>query len=196
MYKILTRLCTRTHDVYRFLTIDGEEYATDSLDEVKEKTLEVLDKLGYENVRIVDDKDYYIDITSYATEEINEEDVEELRKLLGRVGTDYLELSCVGSYDTNLFWGKRPEEEPTVYSISLEVTEPMVAIPHYVTNIKEYDDVEFQLEGIDKEASYHLVVDGLKCDTGIPSWIKFNLQENKIIVMNVMSDHVIEIIKD
>lgn len=67
MYKIMTKLHTLANNVWRFemVTNDKEEiveYASMSKDEAAEKALELLGRVGYDDLRILDDQSYYLDL--------------------------------------------------------------------------------------------------------------------------------------
>lgn len=67
MYKIMTKLHTSKENVYAFhmITNDSDEvveYAVLTPEEAAATALELLGKVGYEDLRIVDDKSYYLDL--------------------------------------------------------------------------------------------------------------------------------------
>lgn len=67
MYKILTKLHTVADNVWRFEMITNDkdevvEYASMSKDEAAAKALELLGRVGYEDLRIMDDQSYYLDL--------------------------------------------------------------------------------------------------------------------------------------
>lgn len=62
MYKILTHLHTQSPGIYRFLIIDGQEYATNSLNAAMDKAEEILEQIGYRDIRIVDDQEFDINV--------------------------------------------------------------------------------------------------------------------------------------
>lgn len=67
MYKVMTKLHTMKENVYAFHTIadaDGKqiEYEAETPQEAAEMAISLLGRVGYEDLRIVDDKSYYIDL--------------------------------------------------------------------------------------------------------------------------------------
>jgi len=67
MYKIMTKLHTSRENVFAFhmVTNDNDEtveYAVLTPEEAATTALELLGKVGYEDLRIVDDKSYYLDL--------------------------------------------------------------------------------------------------------------------------------------
>lgn len=67
MYKIMTKLHTSRENVFAFhmVTNDNDEkveYAVATPEEAAITALELLGKVGYEDLRIVDDKSYYLDL--------------------------------------------------------------------------------------------------------------------------------------
>lgn len=67
MYKVMTKLHTRKENVYAFYTVandEGEqiEYEAETPEEAAETAISLLGRVGYEDLRIVDDKSYYIDL--------------------------------------------------------------------------------------------------------------------------------------
>ena len=66
MYKVMTKLHTRKENVFAFhMTTNDQgeivEYGVLTPEEAAEKALELLGRVGYEDLRVVDDKSYYID---------------------------------------------------------------------------------------------------------------------------------------
>jgi len=67
MYKIMTKLHTMRENVFAFhMTINDQdetvEYGVLTPEEAAETAIQLLGKVGYEDLRIVDDKSYYIDL--------------------------------------------------------------------------------------------------------------------------------------
>lgn len=56
MYKILINIITKNKDKWIFYQEDGADYVASSLDDIKDKALELLDEYGEDNVKIVDQK--------------------------------------------------------------------------------------------------------------------------------------------
>ena len=69
MYKIMTKLHTMKENVFAFHMVPSDrdpkatvEYKVATLEEAKEMALTLLGRVGYEDLRIVDDKSYYLDL--------------------------------------------------------------------------------------------------------------------------------------
>lgn len=195
MYKILTHLHTHSPEVYRFYTVNGEVYATDSLDEVAKVSKEILKKIGYKDLKIVDDKDYYVEVTSYSNEEIGTEDIERLEQLLDSVGTSNLTLSNVGDYETEIVWGKKPEPETPKYKVNFEVPEGITVEPAKV-EVEEGNTASFKLSFEMEEYSFHLVVNEEDFKEGLPQWITYRADIKELTINNIHSDLAVVLIKD
>lgn len=67
MYKIMTKLHTVADSIYSFYMTKNDkeetiEYGVSTEKEAAEKALELLEKVGYADLRIIDDKPYYLDL--------------------------------------------------------------------------------------------------------------------------------------
>ena len=67
MYKILTKLHTVTDNVWRFHMVENDEgeeveYQVATPKAAAEQALTLLGRVGYEDLRIVDDQSYYLDL--------------------------------------------------------------------------------------------------------------------------------------
>ena len=67
MYKIMTKLHTSRENVFAFHMVTNDrdeivEYAVGTPEEAAITALELLGRVGYEDLRIVDDKSYYLDL--------------------------------------------------------------------------------------------------------------------------------------
>ncbi len=67
MYKIMTKLHTQAGNIYAMHTVtdeDGEaiEYSVETPEEAAETALDLLKKVGYADLRIMDDQSYYLDL--------------------------------------------------------------------------------------------------------------------------------------
>lgn len=198
MYKILTHLHTQSPGVYRFLMIDDVEFATDSLDEAAAMAKQVLTKVGYEDMKIVDDKDFYIEVTSYSIDDITKKEIELLESVLAKVGTDDISLSAPGDYEIGLLWGKKSEPVVPTYVIDIQSPEDIMATPNHI-EVEEHGDIELVISSVDKMGPYHLIINGEECTTGIPTWITFELLDDytgKAILKDITQDYTITIVPD
>lgn len=198
MYKILTHLHTQSPGIYRLLEVDGVEYGTEDLEEAAAMAKEVLTRIGYEDIKIIDDKDFYIEVSSYSLEDISDKEITLLEQVLAKVGTDDISLSAVGDYNIDLIWGKRPEEVIPTYIIDIQAPEPMVATPNHI-EVPEHGSVEVVISSNERIGPYHLIINGEECTTGIPTWISFELlDENsgKAILTDITQNYEIVIVPD
>lgn len=67
MYKIMTKLHTSAENIYAFYMVTNDkeeivEYSVETPEEAAEQALEILKQVGYADLRIVDDKSYYLDL--------------------------------------------------------------------------------------------------------------------------------------
>ena len=67
MYKIMTKMHTKREGIYRFLMVENEnkqlvEFETDSRQAAEEMALSLLKKVGYADLRVVNDEPYYLEI--------------------------------------------------------------------------------------------------------------------------------------
>lgn len=67
MYKIMTKLHTSAENIFAFYMVSNDnneitEYAVATPEEAAEQALEILKQVGYADLRIVDDKSYYLDL--------------------------------------------------------------------------------------------------------------------------------------
>lgn len=198
MYKILTHLHTQSPGIYRFLMIDDVEFATDSLDEAAAMAKQVLTKVGYEDMKIVDDKDFYIEITSYSIDDITEEEIELLESALAKIGTDDISLSAPGDYEIGLVWGTKPEVIAPTYIVNIQAPEGITITPNHIEVI-EHGSVEVAISSISRIGPYHLVINGEECAAGIPTWIAFEQLDDytgKAILTDITQDYEIVVVPD
>lgn len=198
MYKILTHLHTQSPGIYRFLMIDDVEFATDSLDEAAAMAKQVLTKVGYEDIKIVDDKDFYIEVTSYSIDDITEKEIELLESVLAKVGTDDISLSVSGDYEIGLVWGTKPEVVTPTYIVDIQSPEDIIITPNHI-EVEEHGNIELAISSVNKIGPYHLVINGEECATGIPAWVTFELLDDytgKAILTDITQDYEIVVVPD
>ena len=198
MYKILTKLHTHRDGIHVFHMIQDEnkqwiEYATDSQEEAKEMALSLLKKVGYKDLRIVDDKDYYVEIDNVANELITSKEIEQAEDLLQCVGYGDLYLSNDAQYDVQLYWGKKPEEEKPVYTITVQAPEGFIVVP-YTSTVTQGDSATFTIGFTTQIQNFHFKINGQDFPEGIPSYIKYD--KGVVTIENVQSDLAIELIQN
>lgn len=76
MYKIMTKLHTTRENVFAFHMVTNDkgetvEYSVTTLEEAADKALELLERIGYADLRIADDQSYYLDLI-YGTKPVPE----------------------------------------------------------------------------------------------------------------------------
>lgn len=199
MYKILTHLHTQSPGVYRFLSAMGEEFASESLEETAAVAKEVLKNVGYDDVKIIDDKEFYVKIINHSIEDITEDEIDLLEKTLSEVGTDNLSLSALGDYEIDIKWGKRPEVEIPTYTVEFITSEPLYVTPNKITDIPEHSDVEVAIGSTESIGAYHLIVNG-EAYFPVPEWIEYEIvpeiNGGKATLKDITQDYVIEIVPD
>ena len=82
MYKILTKLHTKSPGIYRMYMVRNEEgelveYGTNDAREAAQIVHDVLSKIGYADLKIVDDRAYYVDIVDIVDHPITDEDADD-----------------------------------------------------------------------------------------------------------------------
>ena len=198
MYKILTKLNTKHSGAYCFyLTKDADgavvEYATDSIDEAKSMALEVLKQVGYDEVRVVDDKPFYIEINNVVDGSVQPEDIKQALSVMAYIGTDNLFLTNDASYEVNLHWGHRPEPEISTYYIEVRGEGGLVAMPASL-EVQEGEAATFTINMEDNIKNFHLIVNGEEFTEGLPPYITY---ENSLLTINdIHNDLVVVLIKN
>lgn len=200
MYKIMTKLHTQEESVYRYYMIYDEdnkliEYATDDLDEVVETALELLRKVGYKDLRIVEDKPYYIEVEKTSDPGVTPLDIKTATELLGIVGYDDLSLNHDANYDLIWNWGERPQPIEDTYILAF--INDLKGVWTY-SEINEIKAGESRINSLTIEGEYesfHLIVDGYDCREGMPEWIEY-IGDLTFRFNNIQADHEIEVIVD
>jgi hypothetical protein len=198
MYKILVHLHTQSPGVYRFLSFGGREFATLDLDVAVEKAKELLKRVGYHDVKIVEDKSYRVKVTAHTIETVGQEDIDKLERLLGCIGSDDLTLSSVSDYDIDIVFDEGEEEEVITYSVELKTPQGIEHSSPSLT-IKAGEDAKFQIGFEEPVRNFHFVVNGEEFNSGLPSWLTYEEVEHNIGIItlhNVTQNMVIELIPD
>lgn len=203
MYKIITKMHTLRDGIGRYHMVPDEngnliEFATDDKEKAKSEALRILKKVGYNDLRIVDEQDFYIEIENVIDNNITVDDITEAEKILGNIGYEDLYLTNDADYNINLIWGKKHEETTPTYIVRVEATTPIVVTPSE-TEVEEHGNVEVMISSAEKMRAYHLVINGEECITGIPDWIEFELLDEysgKAILKDITQDYTIVIVPD
>ena len=172
MYKIITKMHTLRDGIGRYHMVPDEngnliEFATDDKEKAKSEALRILKKVGYNDLRIVDEQDFYIEIENVIDNNITVDDITEAEKILGNIGYEDLYLTNDADYNINLIWGKKHEETTPTYTVRVEATTPIVVTPSE-TEVEEHGNVEVMISSAEKMRAYHLVINGEECIAGIP----------------------------
>lgn len=203
MYKIITKMHTLRDGIGRYHMVPDEngnliEFATDDKEKAKSEALRILKKVGYNDLRIVDEQDFYIEIENVIDNNITVDDITEAEKILGNVGYEDLYLTNDADYNISLIWGKKHEETIPTYTVRVEATTPIVVTPSE-TEVEEHGNVEVMISSAEKMRAYHLVINGEECIAGIPDWIEFELLDEysgKAILKDITQDYTIVIVPD
>lgn len=203
MYKIITKMHTLRDGIGRYHMVSDEngnliEFATDDKEQAKIEALKILKKVGYNDLRIVDEQDFYIEIENVIDNNITADDITEAEKILGNIGYEDLYLTNDADYNISLIWGKKHEGTTPIYTIKVEATAPIVVTPSEI-EVEEHGDVELIISSTEKMGQYHLIINGEECTTGIPAWITFELLDNysgKVILKDITQDYVIIVVPD
>lgn len=189
----MIKLNTQSPNMYQVLTVNGEEYVAETLEEVKEKAKEILTYVGSNDVKIIDDKEYYVKVTDYFNEAIDYKDVERLEQLLTSCGSGKVTLSNVGDYETTIVWGKRPAVTPDRYNVEVNATDGIVVEP--CSRVVEKGlSASFNItlgEGI---SSFHIIVNDEEFTTGLPDYIKY--ADGILTIEDIHNDLVVMLIQD
>lgn len=203
MYRILTKLHTQSPAIYRFYTVVNEqgelvEYGTNNAEEAVQIVHDILSKVGYADLKIVDDRAFYVDITDVVDHNITDEEIQQALDLLARVGYKDLDLLHEASYDVEFHWGNRPEEEPETYSLNFE-GEGVHFRKTFIDGILANESVENAISFDYAPPSFHLKIDGISTDDGLPDWITYEVISDTAGILHfndITANHVIEVVID
>lgn len=205
MYKILIKLDTKNPSIYHFYQIKNDQgemidYATSSKDEAKIMTLELIKKFGYKQLKVVQDEPFYINIIpDNDFEPFNEEEINDMLKLLEFTGQDDLVLTKRSDYSLDFKWGLRPEKLIPTYTINFDGDNVEFSQTSF-TDVLEDSSVINEITFLVPSPSFHLIV---KYDDkeesygeGLPEWIQYiPLSENKgqLILTGINKDYNITV---
>lgn len=203
MYRILTKLHTKSPGIYRVYMVRNEEgelveYGTNDAREAAQIVHDVLSKIGYADLKIVDDRAYYVDIVDVVDHPITDEDVEEALDLLSRVGYSDLDLLNEASYDVKFHWGNKPEEEPETYALNFE-GEGVSFKEEYIDGILAGESRSTIITFDEIPEAFHLKINGEDYNDGIPQWIDYTSIDDysgELTINDINQNYVIEIVID
>jgi hypothetical protein len=192
MYKIITKMHTLRDGVGRYHMILNDEgnlveFATDDKEEAKLEALKILKKVGYNDLRIVDEQDFYIEVNNVIDNNITADDIVEAEKILGKVGYEDLYLTNDADYDIELKWGIKPEGEQTTFTVTIVDNGEITAVPWEITDIPEHGEVQFRIQPKDPDniLGFHLFINGVICDAGIPDWLGIETFDDSTVTLTV-----------
>ena len=200
MYKIMTKLHTKAESVYRYYMIRNDQgelvdFETEDREEAAEVALELLRRVGYLDLRVVDEQPYYIEVEKTEDPGVLDKDIENAEKLLGIVGYDDLYLNHDAKYDVIWHWGIKPQPIEETYALT------------FVNDLQGSWDYPEALEVRTGESrtnhltmkgeyeSFHLIIDGSDCRQGMPEWVEY-LGDLTFKFNNIQANHEIEIVVD
>lgn len=208
MYRILTKLHTQSPGIYRMYMVrneDGElvEYGTNDAREAENIVHNVLSKVGYADLKIVDDRAYYVDIVDVVDHPITDKDIEEALDLLSRVGYSDLDLLNEASYDVDFHWGNRPEEEPETYALNFE-GEGVTFSKDFIDGILAGESRTVKVTFDTIPDAFHFKINGDEyhyeyTGSGIPEWISYipiDDYNGELTINNINQNYVIEVVVD
>lgn len=218
MYKIMTKLHTMKENVFAFhmVTNDNEEvveYSVKTKDEAAEKALELLGRVGYEDLRIVDDKSYYLDLV-YGRKPIPEENLYKLT-----IESPYFfhaELAYKGDETPEPIEPEQPTDpedfDAMAYLLDRNYKEDEnvaggSGVPEekpennilVVNDIRLNETVSVNISWDTPIQSYHFVINDVEYKTGLPKWItyeEYNKTSGRLTFNGITRDYYIEVIVD
>lgn len=201
MYKILTKLHTRRDGIYRYYMVADKngksvEYTTPDKEEAKAMALTLLTRVGYEDLQIVDNQDYYVTIENIEDKAITDDDIKDAEEMLGHIGSEDLYLTNDATYEVQLHWGTKPVPEQTKYTINVQGPTELLNQPIEYT--MSDDEVELRVPlFFDKGVKvFHLIINEELMNRGIPAWIQYQHvsdTEGVLILRNIDRDYNIQI---
>lgn len=191
MYKIMTKLHTSAENVYAFhmaTNDDGEivEYKVETPEEAATTALELLGRVGYEDLRIVDDKSYYLDLI-YGKKPTPVENLYVLT-FIGYPITNKIKVELEPIVDDSMGVNPLPD-----------VHKPEDEWLLKVDNVKENATVNVRVTFEEPVQSFHLIIDNKEYKTGFPDWILYKEYDEvscQLSFTGITRDHKIEIVID
>lgn len=205
MYKIMTRLNTRQENIWRIFMIPNSEgqlmdYMAETMEDAKNMASKILQFLGYEEVKIIDDKDFYVEVTA-DTEfmPVTEAEIKEVLNLLKENGYGYIEMSREADYHIEIIEGVRPPETMETFDIHMIVPETVIVRPEYMLDIVYEGSAYTVLDFGVAIPKFHLIIDGEEQLQGLPEWVKYEQLDNTGCVLTftkVVANHTVELVID
>lgn len=180
MYKIMTKLHTMRENVFAFhMTVNdkGEriEYGVLTPEEAAEKALELLGRVGYEDLRVVDDKSYYIDFI-YGKKPVPEPNLYKITYVNIKGYTpDYEVIDNIeeGATVSSIITFENPEVKDAFHLI-VDEKEYKTGNPKWINyEIIDEDKVKIIYSGITRDHTVEVIIDTDLFDTSTESGPSF-----------------------
>lgn len=204
MYRIMTKLHTLQSEVWRYYMIQDPQgqfvpYGTEDEEEVRAVALDILNRVGYLDLKIVEDKDYHLLFTPkgyYGP--ITDEDAKMVLDAIQYAGYGDIDVAKGADYELELVWGKAPQANEPTYSITFINHENGYFELPLISGIKEGGSVTNKITILQGYSAFHFLVDGVDCSTGLPNWLEYREVNGEplFICKNITEDHIIEICVD
>lgn len=203
MYKILTKLHTSKPGVFHIHMVknaDGEwvEYQAETKDEVELEALKLLKHIGCDDLRVIVEEPYYVDLQYEEDPDFNEQD--EKAKVLGLIkhtGWGDLKISDNKPFSIDMIWGVR-EEVVVRHTITMITPENCVCEPMKLESIIPGSSRSLTVTFTEPVKSFHLIVNGEEC-LGIPPWIDYIYltdTQGVFTFNSITNDYEVEIVVD
>lgn len=190
MYKIMTKLHTTRENVFAFHMVSNDinekvEYSVKTKNEAAEMALELLGKVGYEDLRIVDDQSYYLDLI-YGRKPVPVENFYTLTLVspsFFHTELAYIEDKTESKENGEAGYSDIPEPDNTLIVDSIRLNETVSV------NIKLDHEVQ----------AYHFIINDVEYKTGLPKWITYEEFDNtsgRLTFNGITRDYYIEVIVD
>lgn len=205
MYKILTHMHTQSPSIHRYHRIkneagEWEDFESDSLEEVEAVVLEILQRVGSQDITVVEQHPFYIDLYYEEDEEfVGVKEKEDALNTVKYRGWEDLKISDDKPFTLDLIWGEMPVANPETYTVQINSSDELIEQPIIVEAIKQNTEVAIPLYFSKGVKVFHLVVDGQSMSDGIPEWIKYeHISDTSCILklINITSNHIIDIVVD
>lgn len=203
MYKILTHMHTQSPSVHRYHRVKNDkgewvDFQTDSLDDAREEVLNILKRVGNQDVTVVEDHPFYIDLYyGEDTEFSGEEEKVEALTMLQYLGWEDLKISDNKPFSIDLFWGVKPEMVPPTYTITIEANMEAQFEPAILSEVVEGSTCSTVMTLAQPCTKFHIIDNEEEFDAGLPEWIEYEEIDDlhgKFIFHGVTSDHNIHVI--
>lgn len=205
MYKILTHMHTQSPSIHRYHRIkneagEWEDFESDSLEEVEAVVLEILQRVGSQDITVVEQHPFYIDLYYEEDEEfVGVKEKEDALNTVKYRGWEDLKISDDKPFTLDLIWGEIPVANPETYVIQINGPDELIGQPIILEAIEQDKEVAIPLYFSKGVKVFHLIVDGQSMSNGIPEWIKYeHISDTSCILKltNITSNHIIDIVVD